>query len=98
MVAEKIETMRGMLNDLMEDHREEGESIEDAYKRKGGELIKALDDISEDHREEGEEIENLRKELDKVKKERDEANRLFMQSGKKDGGERTYSGLRGDLR
>lgn len=55
---EKIEEA---IDDIEEDHREEGESLEDAYNE--GNSDKALNDVAEDHREEGESIEDLKQAL-----------------------------------
>lgn len=89
---DKVENLKKILDDLAEDHREEGESLEDAYKRSKPDIDKALNDIAEDHREEGEEIENLRKQVEALTKERDEAVNNFMKSQKKDDSEQSIYG------
>lgn len=70
------------IDDISEDHREEGESIYDLDKS-GGNNKKAADDISEDHREEGESIEDLKRTIAQLTRERDEANQMFMASSAK---------------
>lgn len=92
---DKLEALRKIFDDLAEDHREEGESLEDAYKGSKEEFYKALDDVAEDHRQEGEELENLRKEIEQLKKERDEAYNNFMKNDKKDDDE--DKGIYGDI-
>ena len=52
------------LNDIEEDHREEGESIQDL--QEGDDSQKVKDDISEDHREEGESIIDLRQKIEEL--------------------------------
>lgn len=89
-----LETLRKIFDDLAEDHREEGESLEDAFRNKKGDITKALDDVAEDHRQLGEELENLRKELVKVTAERDEAVGSFM---KGDNNDKEDDGIYGDI-
>lgn len=77
------------INDIDEDHRELGESIEDAYKETDDNGDKAVNDIAEDHREEGESMEDLKKQIAdlisenaRLRKERDEAHNAFLSGGK----------------
>ena len=58
MADELEEEIRHDVNDIAEDHREEGESIADL--QAGDDSQEVKDDIAEDHREEGESIEALR--------------------------------------
>lgn len=81
---DKLERLKKIFDDLAEDHREEGESLEDAYKGSREDFYKALNDVAEDHRQEGEELENLRKEIEILKKERDDAVNNFMRPRDKD--------------
>lgn len=92
---EKVEKA---FDDAEEDHREEGESIEDDLKQSDKDPEdKAIDnEIAEDHREEGESLEDLKnalknalyensmlkEQLTRTTKERDEANDAFLNSGK----------------
>ena len=70
------------------------------------EIEKALDDVEEDHREEGESIddlkliiEGLKTELEKVTKERDEANSKFLRGSKEyEPYKRDYETLKGDIK
>lgn len=58
-MAEELEQeIRHDVNDIAEDHREEGESIADL--QAGDDSQEVKDDIAEDHREEGESIEALK--------------------------------------
>lgn len=58
-MAEEIEQeIKHELNDIAEDHREEGESIADL--QSGDDSQEVKNDIAEDHREEGESIEALK--------------------------------------
>lgn len=110
-MSEEVNELIKDINDIAEDHREEGESIDDAFK--DGNNEKALDDVAEDHREEGESIENLKEqlknalldnsmlksELEKVTKERDDAHRVFLgQSRESEVEKRDYNKLVGDLK
>ena len=74
-----IDDLKNIINDLSEDHREEGESLEDAFKNKKGDIDQALNDIAEDHREMGKEKKKLKNELSKTVEERDQAYKTFMQ-------------------
>lgn len=58
MADEVEEEIRHDVNDIAEDHREEGESIADL--QAGDDSQEVKDDIAEDHREEGESIEALK--------------------------------------
>lgn len=58
MAEELEEEIRHDVNDIAEDHREEGESIADL--QAGDDSQEVKDDIAEDHREEGESIEALK--------------------------------------
>lgn len=100
------------INDLEEDHREEGESIEDEYREGGDDHV--TNDIAEDHREEGESIEDvknalrdalyensmLKQELARASSERDEAHRVFLGNSKESdtSSSRNYSSIVGDIR
>ena len=52
------------LNDISEDHREEGESIADL--QAGNDSQEVKNDIAEDHREEGESIEALKSRISEL--------------------------------
>ena len=76
-------------NDIAEDAREERESIKDEEEQKGNEN-KNSDDIAEDAREESESIEDLKKliaekdvEIERLKKDLDEAHKVFMNAERK---------------
>ena len=58
MYEELEQDIKHEVNDIAEDHREEGESIADL--QAGDESQEVKDDIAEDHREEGESIEALK--------------------------------------
>lgn len=58
MAEELEEELKHDVNDIAEDHREEGESIADL--QAGDDSQEVKDDIAEDHREEGESIEALK--------------------------------------
>ena len=58
MYEELEQDIKHELNDIAEDHREEGESIADL--RSGNDSQEVKNDIAEDHREEGESIEALK--------------------------------------
>lgn len=58
MADELEQEIRHDVNDIAEDHREEGESIADL--QAGDDSQEVKDDIAEDHREEGESIEALK--------------------------------------
>lgn len=45
------------------------------------ELRKDADDIAEDHREEGESIDDLRRQIEQLTRERDEANEMAIRNG-----------------
>ena len=96
------------IDDLEEDHREEGESIEDDLKASEGDAKdESIDnEIAEDHREEGESIEDLKleiaglkSELEKALRERDEANSRFLRGSKEfEPYKRDYETLKGDIK
>lgn len=58
MYEELEQDIKHEVNDIAEDHREEGESIADL--QSGNDSQEVKDDIAEDHREEGESIEALK--------------------------------------
>ena len=58
MAEELSQEIKHELNDIAEDHREEGESIADL--QSGDDSQEVKNDIAEDHREEGESIEALK--------------------------------------
>ena len=58
MYEELDQEINQELNDIAEDHREEGESIADL--QSGDDSQEVKNDIAEDHREEGESIEALK--------------------------------------
>ena len=101
-----VEEIKKALNDVEEDHREEGESIADEPNNS------TTNDIAEDHREEGESIEDLKEalktalydksvlqaELERVTKERDEAHNAFLNSSKEVKNERSYNSIIGDVK
>ena len=58
MSEELTEDIKHEVNDIAEDHREEGESIDDL--QSGDDSQEVKNDIAEDHREEGESIEALK--------------------------------------
>ena len=58
MAEELSQEIKHELNDIAEDHREEGESIADLQSGDNSQEVK--NDIAEDHREEGESIEALK--------------------------------------
>lgn len=92
---EKIEKA---LDDVEEDHREEGESIKDDLSQPDKDPEdRAIDnEIAEDHREEGESLEDLKnalknalyensmlkERLTRTERERDEANNAFLKSSR----------------
>lgn len=85
-----MEEIDKSLNDLEEDHREEGESIYDDLQNTDDLEDKSIDnEIAEDHREEGEsiedlkyEIQGLKSEIERLTRERDEANSRFLRGSK----------------
>lgn len=96
------------LDDLEEDHREEGESINDDLKtNEHNAEDESIDkDIAEDHREEGESIEDLKFEIEGLKteiarltRERDEANSRFLRGSKEyEPYKRDYESIKGDIK
>ena len=96
------------LDDLEEDHREEGESINDDLKANedNAEDESIDNDIAEDHREEGEsiedlkfEIEGLKSEIARLTRERDEANSRFLRGSKEfEPYKRDYETIKGDIK
>lgn len=91
------------INDVEEDKREAEESIKDL--EKGEDTNEVKDDIAEDEREEGESIEDLKKqieelkfELEKVTRERDEAHETFLGQGKEIQKERNFKNLSEDIK
>ena len=105
---ENEEEIEKALNDVEEDHREEGESIDDDLKANEGDAKdESIDnEIAEDHREEGESIEDLKliieglkAELEKTTKERDEANSKILRGSKEfEPYKRDYETLKGDIK
>lgn len=84
-----MEEEKKIENDIAEDAREESESIKDEEEKKGNEE-KNADDIAEDAREENESVEDLKKllaekdlEIEKLKKDLDDAHRVFMSAERK---------------
>lgn len=102
------EEIEKAIDDVEEDHREEGESIEDDLKANEDDAKdESIDnEIAEDHREEGESIEDLKleiaglkSELEKALKERDEANSRFLRGSKEfEPYKRDYETLKGDIK
>ena len=102
------EEIEKALDDVEEDHREEGESIDDDLKANEDDAKdESIDnEIAEDHREEGESIddlkliiEGLKTELEKVTRERDEANSRFLRGSKEyEPFKRDYETLKGDIK
>ena len=105
-----LEAVDKAIDDLEEDHREEGEAIYDDLKS-GDSASK--NDIAEDHREEGESIEDLKEalkqalyensmlkqDITKVTAERDEAHKIFLSSGKDPNpNKRTYNSIMEDIK
>ena len=95
------------LNDVEEDHREEGESIAQEPD------TQTTNDIAEDHREEGESLEDLKEALktalydnsvlkaenERLTKERDDAHNAFLNSSKEvKKNERSYNSILGDMK
>ena len=106
-MSELTDEIMKALNDVEEDHREEGESISKEPDTQN------TNDIAEDHREEGESIDDLREalktalydksilqaELERVTKERDEAHNAFLNSSKEvNKNERSYNSILGDIK
>lgn len=58
MAEELSQEIKHEVNDIAEDHREEGESIDDL--QSGDDSQEVKNDIAEDHREEGESIDALK--------------------------------------
>lgn len=95
---EENEEIKKDIDDVEEDHREEGESIDDDLKQEDKDPEdEAIDnEIAEDHREEGESLEDLKnalknalyensllkEQLARTTKERDEAHNAFLRSGR----------------
>lgn len=103
---EEREEIEKELNDVQEDHREEGESIYDDLKAGGSEEDKHLDnEIAEDHREEGESIDDLKVTIEsllaRIKELEDQlaqAHNTFLGSGEDVKEEkRTYSSIVRDI-
>ena len=107
-MTEDEEEIKKALDDVEEDHREEGESIEDDLKSNDdNSKDESIDnEIAEDHREEGESIEDLKLIIEGLKtenakllKERDEANSRFLRGSKEyEPYKRDYNTLKGDIR
>ena len=64
MYEELDQDIKHEVNDIAEDHREEGESIADL--QSGDDSQEVKDDIAEDHREEGESIEALKSRISEL--------------------------------
>ena len=90
----KIDDLRKLIDGLKEDHREEGESLEDAYNSRKEDIDKYLNDIAEDHREEGEQIQKLTEELELRTKERDELMNSFISGKEKEKEKNLYEDIK----
>lgn len=99
-----MEDIKKALDDVLEDHREEGESINDDLNQEDKDpKDRAIDnEIAEDHREEGESLEDLKaiilsqaKEIERLTRERDEAHNVFMNEGREyeEDEERSYKSM-----
>lgn len=80
-MAEELEQeIRHDVNDIAEDHREEGESIADL--QAGDDSQEVKDDIAEDHREEGESIEALKTRIGELEQMVNDLNAKLEQAHK----------------